>query len=156
MRLLDCNQHLWRRGIFVFALLLLLPAAPTASSATSGNQQYIARSWQADDGLPHNYVLTVMQARDGYVWVGTRSGLARFDGVRFTPIDWGPTKGLGIASQDGHELTRLFHKLQEFVFNGAIRIGIRSFIVLEVESWHIFPDRIYSPRITRMARIFLN
>ena len=98
MRLLDCNQHLWRRGIFVFALLLLLPAAPTASSATSGNQRYIARSWQADDGLPHNYVLTVMQARDGYVWVGTRSGLARFDGVRFTPIDWGPTKGLGIGN----------------------------------------------------------
>ena len=97
MRLLDCNQHLWRRRILVLVVVLLLPAARAASGATSGIQQYIARSWQANDGLPHNYVLAVMQARDGYLWVATRSGLARFDGVRFTPADLGPIKGAGIG-----------------------------------------------------------
>jgi ligand-binding sensor domain-containing protein/signal transduction histidine kinase len=36
-----------------------------------------------DEGLPHSCVQAVLQTRDGYVWVGTQFGLARFDGVRF-------------------------------------------------------------------------
>lgn len=39
-----------------------------------------------EDGLPHTIVQAVAQTRDGYLWVGTREGLARFDGVRFTPL----------------------------------------------------------------------
>ena len=95
MRLLDCKQHLRRGQILVLAVLPLLPAARCDSWAASGDQKYIARSWQTEDGLPHNYILAVTQTRDGYLWVGTRNGLARFDGVRFTPVDWGPIKGLG-------------------------------------------------------------
>ncbi|HVS53764.1 MAG TPA: two-component regulator propeller domain-containing protein [Opitutaceae bacterium] len=34
-------------------------------------------------GLPHNSAQVLAQTRDGYLWVGTESGLARFDGVRF-------------------------------------------------------------------------
>jgi ligand-binding sensor domain-containing protein/signal transduction histidine kinase len=98
MRLLDRNQHLWRQRILVSLVVLLLQAPRSASWATSGIQQYIARSWQADDGLLHNYVLAVMQSRDGYLWAGTRSGLARFDGVRFTRIDWGPVEDSVVGS----------------------------------------------------------
>jgi ligand-binding sensor domain-containing protein len=98
MRLLDCKQHLRRGQILVLAVLPLLQAARCDSWAASGNQKYIARSWQTEDGLPHNYIFAVAQTRDGYLWVGTRDGLARFDGVRFTPVDWGPIKGLGNGS----------------------------------------------------------
>src|SRR5688572_1896983 len=35
------------------------------------------------DGVPHNAVSSVLQTRDGYLWIGTAQGLARFDGVRF-------------------------------------------------------------------------
>src|SRR5438270_896157 len=45
--------------------------------------QYTARNWQTDDGLPHNTVSTVVQTHDGYLWVGTPQGLARFDGTQF-------------------------------------------------------------------------
>src|SRR5580658_5700955 len=45
---------------------------------------YIARSWQSEQGLPQNKVTAMVQTRDGYMWVGTYSGLARFDGVHFT------------------------------------------------------------------------
>ncbi len=48
---------------------------------------YLIRSWQAEAGLPQNKVTAVVQTHDGYLWVGTYSGLARFDGVRFTPFD---------------------------------------------------------------------
>jgi ligand-binding sensor domain-containing protein len=39
-------------------------------------------AWTADDGLP-SPVNTIAQTTDGYLWVGTQSGLIRFDGVRF-------------------------------------------------------------------------
>lgn len=40
--------------------------------------------WQTADGLPQNSVQAIVQTRDGYLWIGTQDGLARFDGVRFT------------------------------------------------------------------------
>lgn len=39
--------------------------------------------WQVEDGLPQNSVTSIAQTRDGYLWLGTYGGLARFDGVRF-------------------------------------------------------------------------
>ncbi len=41
------------------------------------------RVWQNDDGLPDNTVVGLAQGTDGYLWIGTPSGLARFDGIRF-------------------------------------------------------------------------
>ncbi len=46
--------------------------------------QYNSRTWQTDEGLPDNVVQAIAQAHDGFLWVGTREGLARFDGVAFT------------------------------------------------------------------------
>ena len=44
---------------------------------------FLVKSWRTIDGLPQNSVLAMAQTPDGYLWVGTRGGLARFDGVRF-------------------------------------------------------------------------
>jgi len=49
--------------------------------------EYSSRLWQVDEGLPDNLVQALAQTRDGYLWVGTRDGLARFDGVAFTRYD---------------------------------------------------------------------
>jgi ligand-binding sensor domain-containing protein/signal transduction histidine kinase len=51
------------------------------------NYQYAARVWQIDEGLPHNEVQAIAQTTDGYLWVGTRGGLARFDGINYTRFD---------------------------------------------------------------------
>ncbi|WP_321472012.1 two-component regulator propeller domain-containing protein [uncultured Paludibaculum sp.] len=48
--------------------------------------QYHKQVWQIEDGLPHNYVNAIHYSPDGYLLVGTGEGLARFDGVRFTPL----------------------------------------------------------------------
>jgi ligand-binding sensor domain-containing protein/signal transduction histidine kinase len=42
---------------------------------------FLVRSWQTEQGLPHNMVLAITRTRDGYLWLGTVQGLARFDGV---------------------------------------------------------------------------
>jgi len=43
--------------------------------------------WNSDAGLPQNSIETIVQTRDGYLWMGTEEGLARFDGVHFVVSD---------------------------------------------------------------------
>ena len=43
--------------------------------------------WTSDSGLPQNTIDAIVQTRDGYLWMGTEEGLARFDGVRFVVSD---------------------------------------------------------------------
>lgn len=44
-------------------------------------------SWNEKDGLPSATIMALAQGRDGYLWVGSRQGLFRFDGVRFLSWD---------------------------------------------------------------------
>jgi signal transduction histidine kinase len=46
--------------------------------------RFLTRWWQSEEGLPGNVLRSVVQARDGFLWVGTAEGVVRFDGVRFT------------------------------------------------------------------------
>lgn len=49
--------------------------------------QYIHDVWQVDEGLPQNSVRAIAQTTDGYLWLGTDDGLARFDGLAFEVFD---------------------------------------------------------------------
>ena len=53
------------------------------SSMDRSPPAYSPRVWQTDEGLPNNRVQAIAQMPDGYLWVGTLEGLARFDGVEF-------------------------------------------------------------------------
>ncbi len=70
-----------------FILLLLFGVKVGAVSAESppppAASDWTTRSWQTEDGLPQDSVNAIVQTRDGFLWVGTSAGLARFDGVRF-------------------------------------------------------------------------
>ncbi len=44
-------------------------------------------SWTTAEGLPQNSVRALVRTSDGYLWMGTFEGLARFDGVDFTVFD---------------------------------------------------------------------
>src|SRR6185312_12431196 len=57
------------------------------SSLDTPTFQYASRTWHIDEGLPDNLVQAIAQTPDGYLWVGTRAGLARFDGVQFSDYD---------------------------------------------------------------------
>ena len=45
--------------------------------------QYVQSTWNSEQGLPQNSVHAVAQTTDGFLWMGTEEGLARFDGVAF-------------------------------------------------------------------------
>jgi ligand-binding sensor domain-containing protein/tRNA A-37 threonylcarbamoyl transferase component Bud32 len=49
--------------------------------------QYTIQQWGDENGLPQNSVHAILQTSDGYIWVGTEEGLARFDGMTFTVFD---------------------------------------------------------------------
>jgi ligand-binding sensor domain-containing protein len=55
---------------------------------------YAVQSWLAPHGLPQDSVTAILQAADGYLWIGTGEGLARFDGVTFTVYDRKKLPGL--------------------------------------------------------------
>ena len=71
-----------RRLSLIILTVLLCLCGNRARSA----MPWFARVWQVDDGLPGDNVTGVAQTRDGYLWVATQSGLARFDGVRIQNI----------------------------------------------------------------------
>jgi diguanylate cyclase (GGDEF)-like protein len=70
-------------------LVLTLTSASWAEALEPDRRasQYVARVWSTADGLPDMAVRTVIQSRDGYLWLGTHAGLARFDGRRFVVFD---------------------------------------------------------------------
>ena len=57
--------------------------------------RFVIRNWRSEDGLPQNHVTCMARSRQGYLWVGTSVGLARFDGMRFR------TFGLGDGLRTG-------------------------------------------------------
>jgi len=59
---------------------VFLAVAATSARAEDG---FVIRQWTPNEGLPTSTVNDIAQAADGYLWVATTGGLARFDGVRF-------------------------------------------------------------------------
>ncbi len=45
--------------------------------------QYVLQTWGVEEGLPQSTAQAILQSREGYLWIATQEGLARFDGVRF-------------------------------------------------------------------------
>jgi signal transduction histidine kinase/ligand-binding sensor domain-containing protein len=60
--------------------------------------QYGHTAWRIQDGVLSGAALAVTQTTDGYLWIGTRAGLMRFDGVRFVP--WASPDGTHLPSSE--------------------------------------------------------
>jgi signal transduction histidine kinase/ligand-binding sensor domain-containing protein len=70
-----------------FRLGLLIIGFALAPEAFGQHSPYRVDHWTTDNGLPQNTVRSIVQTRDGYLWLTTFDGLARFDGVRFSVFD---------------------------------------------------------------------
>jgi ligand-binding sensor domain-containing protein/signal transduction histidine kinase len=68
-------------------LIFLLSGTVVALEPRQHVRQYVQDVWQTDAGLPQNYVVGIVQSRDGYIWLATQEGLARFDGIKFNVFD---------------------------------------------------------------------
>src|SRR5258706_14495170 len=83
-------RHAHGIGRLVLLLTLFVCLAAGAGASARERSESIwgaAEFWRQPQGLPQNTVLSILQTRDGYLWVGSKGGVSRFDGVRFTTFD---------------------------------------------------------------------
>ena len=51
-------------------------------------QNSIYKNFTTEDGLPHDITYQIIQDKNGYIWIGTDDGLAKFDGNTFTNYNY--------------------------------------------------------------------
>ncbi len=73
--------------IAAFFVLIAQVMLNWAIDPTKSISQYIHDVWKTEQGLPQNSLQAIIQSRQGYLWLGTQEGIARFDGVRFHVFD---------------------------------------------------------------------
>src|SRR5260370_5209953 len=79
-----------RCGISIRSCLvcvMTLAGSVVALGSSRTTDDYIRTIFTVEDGLTDNIVNAIVQTENGLLWVGTESGLARFDGREFIPID---------------------------------------------------------------------
>jgi diguanylate cyclase (GGDEF)-like protein len=105
----------WRLALLLATLVCLVSAARAQLDPTQPISQYVHQVWEDDLGLPQNDVLAITLTRDGYLWIGTEEGLARFDGVHFVVFDSRNTPGL-----KNNTITALFEDRDKNLWIGTL------------------------------------
>lgn len=82
------SVHIYLRRLCLAALLAAgcLVGGGVTAAAVPESTSWLYRAWQTEDGLPDNDITGVAQTDDGFLWVASKGGLLRFDGVEFTPL----------------------------------------------------------------------
>lgn len=108
-----------------YILIILFTLLPAIDMAGKGVMRY--RRYTTADGLLQNYATTFAQDKDGYIWIGSRSGLCRFDGNRFVPFNLtADGKKIGWVrrirvDKDGHTLLMKINNDKFVSYNPATR-----------------------------------
>src|ERR1019366_1081461 len=84
--------------------------------------EYLVDGWGTEDKLPSSTVTAIAQTPDGYLWVGTYAGLARFDGVLFVTFDPANTPELSQPQVQG-----LFLDANGTLWINTFRGGLTSY-----------------------------
>src|SRR5260221_4887302 len=86
---ISTNQTTSRTVRILCSLLLLgfVGGQALALDPSRDLSQFNRQLWVTENGLPQNTVHSIVQTQNGYIWISTEEGLARFDGVRFTVFD---------------------------------------------------------------------
>ncbi len=106
-------------------LLLLRVLCAGAQSTESFSHQ----AWSTEEGLPQASVHSIFQSQDGYLWVATEGGVARFDGYGFT--QFGQDTSPAFTSNDVSSITETPRGVLWFgTSDGLVRAagsGVRRF-----------------------------
>ncbi len=71
------------RSVACCLLLLCLLSGGALADAPPPLADYVREVWTTREGLPHNSINAIAQTREGYLWLATWEGAARFNGRNF-------------------------------------------------------------------------
>ena len=80
--------------------ILLLAIGGCINIALQAQERAIFRHFGKKDGLSQSSVFAITQDGDGYIWIGTRDGLNRYDGYQFTVYRNTPSQKGDLAGND--------------------------------------------------------
>jgi signal transduction histidine kinase/ligand-binding sensor domain-containing protein len=86
----------------IACLLSAWPARAPALDPSLDVSQYGQTTWKIREGFGRAPIISMAQTPDGYLWLGTLSGLMRFDGVRLTA--WGGPQGAELRNSSIYAL----------------------------------------------------
>jgi len=81
-----------KRIIFIYTIYLLFVSYEVRAQPT------YFKNYQTTDGLSNNTVTSITQDQQGFLWLGSRNGLNRFDGTRFKIFRHSISDSLSIGS----------------------------------------------------------
>ena len=109
----------WKFQFTSLLCAVLFASATVGRAADATGSPFIVDSWNNKEELPGSSVISVIQTRDGYLWMGTLYGLVRFDGNHFVIFDENNTPGLGSG-----RIVRLFEDSHTNFWVGTDTAGV--------------------------------
>lgn len=70
-------------ALMLFFGILTIPGVSQSQPKTNE----MVDQWLVENGLPQHTVNDIVKTTDGFLWIGTEGGLARFDGFKFKTFD---------------------------------------------------------------------
>jgi len=128
------------------AYILLLITAPFC-------QHVYAQSWESlttEDGLSQGMIFDILQDREGFIWLGTRNGLNRYNGYEFEVYKHNPFDSLSIS---GDEVYSLFEDSKGCFWVGTRANGLNFFDKQKKIFYHVSPAE---PKLKRLTTASVN
>ena len=87
---INYNKFRFRANWLILVLVML--------HTTAFSIQYKFKHFSISNGLPSNSIRCITQDHQGFIWIGTESGLSRFDGTDFKTFKYIPDDSTSIGS----------------------------------------------------------
>jgi signal transduction histidine kinase/ligand-binding sensor domain-containing protein len=126
----------------LLACLLLSAAGGYALDPSKALTQYSHRIWDQEEGMLEPTVYAILPSHDGYLWLGTQSGVVRFDGERFRPIRISPS-----AEPEPVLIRSLYEDKQGTLWAGSVGNGLLE-ISRTAKRWFKTSDGLPSDIVT--------
>lgn len=127
-------------------LFLLLPFFLLATPTPSRNNSRIAQIFTTLNGLPDNTINDIQKDKEGYLWIATNKGIARFDGKNFISFSknthplFFEDNVVNEIQIDDNSIYLISNKFGVKILD-RIRLTIKSFVTDPVRSFDIKNNR---------------
>ena len=128
LKMTVCTRQFAFAHFFMWVIFAELPIVTEAVPERASS--FLIRSWQTGQGLPNNTVNAITQTHDGYLWLGTDEGLARFDGMYCRTF--GLKDGL-----DSLQISMLLEDRRGVLWIGTAGGGLSSYAGGEIKTYTV-------------------